>query len=92
MISELINEPKGLYLNKQIESATNFEKPNYKRLLEIISNSIQEGELSEFAYGWKQILSSEDNAFEQMVPIFTQDFKNYCQNLEKTRLLPFNFF
>lgn len=28
---------------------------------------------------------------KQMVPIFKQDFKNYCQHLEKTRLLPFNF-
>jgi hypothetical protein len=92
MISELIDEPKGLYLHRQIEFATKFEKPNYKSLLEIISNSIQEGEMSEFAIGWKQTVSLEANTFEDMVPIFTQDFKNYCKHLEKTRLLPFNFF
>lgn len=26
-----------------------------------------------------------------LVHVFNQDFKAYCENLEKTRLLPFNF-
>jgi hypothetical protein len=72
---------------------TPLTKENIESIWVTIGMAIQEGEMSLYAYGWKQVVPIEmlDEFDVEWVPIFKQDFQNYCNNLEKTILLPFNF-